>query len=426
MRSNHLFDKIPKGIDAIIFCEFDVHLGPVLKHQYPENYVTKETFESLSVYLIPKPELYGKLITITAYGMKILGYPVSITDAKYQRNQLIFNLCFVFSHFTSTTQYEPIIHKLAHYLIDLEAEMGFISKKDIGPKLSNYLVTIRDDLNASGICTIKISLSTTIHLKLTKVQTNPRQVEDYHVPILNSNHFNTKNICQWDLTTQQIYYYIDGVNHVSKIAFMADVDINLVKACIQNLIYYGLVSLVPIFLYSNVYVTTPKIRLLLENPMLRDECLREIRKDGSIVEPSLKKILQLYSNMCPGMTVKDLCQRFVPHSNGIDEQKLVKFGIMKGIIRRIQKYPIQLNEPIEEESDPYARVNSPTLTQSLMMNRSTSSPQSNTSTVHYSKDIYTYFDGKHSYDQLCCEFNRTYQEIENKVEKNPAVVVCWK
>lgn len=33
MRSNHLFDKIPKGIDAIIFCEFDVHLGPVLKHQ---------------------------------------------------------------------------------------------------------------------------------------------------------------------------------------------------------------------------------------------------------------------------------------------------------------------------------------------------------------------------------------------------------
>lgn len=88
--------------------------------------------------------------------MKILGYPVSITDAKYQRNQLIFNLCFVFSHFTSTTQYEPIIHKLAHYLIDLEAEMGFISKKDIGPKLSNYLVTIRDDLNASGICTIKI------------------------------------------------------------------------------------------------------------------------------------------------------------------------------------------------------------------------------------------------------------------------------
>lgn len=88
--------------------------------------------------------------------MKILGYPVSITDAKYQRNQLIFNLCFVFSHFTSTTQYEPIIQKLAHYLIDLEGEMGFISKKDIEPELPNYLVTIRDHLNAYGVCTIRI------------------------------------------------------------------------------------------------------------------------------------------------------------------------------------------------------------------------------------------------------------------------------
>lgn len=216
------------------------------------------------------------------------------------------------------------------------------------------------------------------------------------------------------------------MNHVSKIAFLADVDINLAKACIQNLIYYGLVSLVPIFLYSNVYVTTPEIRSLLANPMLRDECLRAVRKDGSIVEPSLKKILQLYSNMCPGMTVKDLCQRFYPHSNGIDEQKLIKFGIMKGIIRRIQKYPILLDESIDEEPDSYARVSSPTVTQSMIMNRSASSPQSNTSTSHYSKNICTYFDGKHSYDQLCCEFNRTHQEIEEKVEKNPAVVVCWK
>lgn len=37
MRPNYLFDsnqnKTNKGIEAIIFCEFDVHLGPVLKYQ---------------------------------------------------------------------------------------------------------------------------------------------------------------------------------------------------------------------------------------------------------------------------------------------------------------------------------------------------------------------------------------------------------
>lgn len=220
----------------------------------------------------------------------------------------------------------------------------------------------------------------------------------------------------------KLYYYIDGINHVSKIAFLADVDVTLVKACIQNLIYYGLVSLVPIFLYSNVYVTTPGIRTLIEDSELQKECLKSVYKIGSLNEPSLKKVLQLYSNMCTGMTVKDLCQRFNPHSNGIDEQKLIKFGIMKGIIRRIQKYPILLNDLIEDEPDSW--MHSSTITQSNITTRSTSSPQSNTSTSY--KNIYLYFDGKHSYDQLCCEFNKTYQEIEEKVEKNRAVVVCWK
>lgn len=47
-------------------------------------------------------------------------------------------------------------------------------------------------------------MSTTIHLKLTKVQANPNQVEDYHVPILNPDHFKASNINSWDLTTQQV------------------------------------------------------------------------------------------------------------------------------------------------------------------------------------------------------------------------------
>lgn len=425
-------DNKQKGINAIIFCEFDVNLGPILKHQYPDNYITKEFFESLSVYLIPKPELYGKLITVTAFGHKILGYPVSITDAKkYKRNHLIFNLCFVFSDYTVTTQYEPIVQKLAFYLIDLEGEMGFISKNENdNPTISNYLMTIKDQLNNAGVCTIKISLSTTIHLKLIKVQANPGQVEDYHVPIWNSNNLNTNNVSSWDLTTQQVFSYIDGVNHVLKIAFLADVDVILVKACVQNLIYYGLVSLLPIFLYSNVYVTTPKIRLLLENYQLQKECLKSIKFEGSLEEPSLKKVLQLYSNMSPGMTVKDLCQRFNPNSNGIDEQKLVKFGIMNDIIRRIQKYPIYLNEQVEPEQDHQSRTHSPssmmtttTLTFNHLMPRSTLSPQS---TRNSQKNLYLFFDGQHSYDQICCELNKSYQEIDDKVEKDPLVIVCWK
>lgn len=36
--------------------------------------------------------------------------------------------------------------------------------------------------------------------------------------------------------------FIDGFNHIARIAYQSDVETNLVKACIQNLVYYGVVS----------------------------------------------------------------------------------------------------------------------------------------------------------------------------------------
>jgi len=97
--------------------------------------------------------------------------------------------------------------------------------------------------------------------------------------------------------------------------------------------------------------------------------------------------------MSPGMTVKDLCQRFNPNQHGIDEQKLIRFGLLNGIIRRIQKYPILPPSSIHKT---------------------------------LGKNLFGYFDGKHSYDQISCELHKTYYEIDEKVEKNSSIVVCWK
>lgn len=48
-------------------------------------------------------------------------------------------------------------------------------------------------------------------------------------------------------------------------------------------------------------------------------------------------ILSLHSGMTYGTTIRDLCLRFNPHSLRIDEQRLVQFGVLQGIIRRIRK-----------------------------------------------------------------------------------------
>lgn len=49
-------------IKCVIFCEFDVNVGPVVRYQYPK-YMSNEVFGALSDFLIPSPELCGKLIT---------------------------------------------------------------------------------------------------------------------------------------------------------------------------------------------------------------------------------------------------------------------------------------------------------------------------------------------------------------------------
>ena len=54
----------PIIIHGILFCEFDVRRGPVIKYQHPRDIVSKEAFDSLSVYLIPKSELHFKIITM--------------------------------------------------------------------------------------------------------------------------------------------------------------------------------------------------------------------------------------------------------------------------------------------------------------------------------------------------------------------------
>lgn len=229
------------------------------------------------------------------------------------------------------------------------------------------------------------------------MQPVPDQAENYHVPvILKQDCFAGGLLQRWDLTTQQIYRYIDGYNHIGKIATLANADVNLVRACIQNLIYYGIVTLVPIFQYSNVYVTTPKMTTLFANKAVHQECLAYVRRADSPEAPTFRRVLHLYSHMRPGMTVKDLCLRFDPAAQGIDIKRLIRFGLLNGFIRRIQKYTCLEKADLSLEKEPLFDR----LTQML--------------------------DGRHSYDQICSQFGSTYQELDEFVERNFDSVTCWK
>uniref|UniRef100_A0A672SI28 NPR2 like, GATOR1 complex subunit n=1 Tax=Sinocyclocheilus grahami TaxID=75366 RepID=A0A672SI28_SINGR len=370
-----------RRIDCIFFSEFHPTLGPKITYQV--TYIRHELFY---VYIITKPELQNKLITVTAMEKKLIGCPVCIEHKKYSRNALLFNLGLVCDARTKTCALEPIVKKLSGYLTTLELESGFISNEESKQKLLPILSTLLEELNVTGACTLPIDDSNTIHLKLIEQRKDPLVVQEYDVPVFtkNKDHFIKS---QWDLTTQQILPFVDGYRHIQKISAEADVELNLVRIAVQNLLYYEVVTLVSIFQYSNVYCTTPKVQNLIDKKCLQEECIHYVSKLGQ--RTNLRDVFQLYCGLTPGTTVRDLCSRYSHQLQRVDERKLIQFGLMKGLIRRLQKYPVKVVR--DERSRP---------------------PR-----------LYT---GCHSYDEICCKTGMSYKELDERLENDPNIVVCWK
>ncbi|CAH0563581.1 unnamed protein product [Brassicogethes aeneus] len=371
-------------IRCIFFCEFHHTAGPIISCQVPENYISKELFDSISVYIITKAELQRSTITVTLTDYKILGFPVRIDDNKYARNAYHFNLCFVCDSDARTVHYEPVVMKLSDYLIAMEVESCFLSRGKILDKLPPILREVLEELNTKGECALTEGPTAT-HLKVCQIRSDPTPVYDHQVPVF------IKELPpqQWDLTTQQVTPYIDGFNHVARIALLSDVENNLVKACVQNLVYYCVVALVPLFQYGNIYCTTPKLKLLAQDAELQTKCLEYVARSQR-QPPTLRDVFRFFASMTRGTTIRDLCIRHNPVNLRINERKLVQFGVLEGIIRRIQKYPVLLNA----EAD--------------------------------SIDLQKSLTGGASLDEICCSTGVSSLHLEDQLEKDHNVVLLCK
>lgn len=379
-----------------------------MSFQVPESYITKEIFHAVNVYIIPKPKTLQRcILTVNALKYKIIGYPVRIDDQKYSRNAFHFNLCFVCDDWAKSVQYENTVKKLAEYFTILEDESEFLSQDEENyDRIKRILEITLKDLNDKRETRI-VEGETTIFLKITQTQEDPPPVYDHQVPQLKKE-FAAVPSESWDLTTQQLLPFLDGVNHVARIAREAGVDLGLVKSCIQNLVYYKVVHLQTLIKYSNVYMCTRNLQNLIKDPKLFQECrdyvaVRERELDagdsgcdqngGEIAvlpqKPSLQKIFQLYSSMSHGQTLKSLCQRFnIKEQYHIDERRLVCFGLQHKLIRTINKYPVFIGSV-------------PTERQKL-------------------------YNGCLSLDEICCRAGLSPASIEEDINQDTNVTVLWK
>lgn len=61
----------------------------------------------------------------------------------------------------------------------------------------------------------------------------------------------------WDLTLQRLVPHIDGVSDVRRIAYIADISLDLAKTAIQHLLRYDTIILLDLFFFGNCYAVRP-------------------------------------------------------------------------------------------------------------------------------------------------------------------------
>nr|CAG8534991.1 14023_t:CDS:2 [Entrophospora candida] len=396
---------IPPRLVSVFYTIFDEEKGPKVVFEVPEGSIipTESStpiidFDSISEYIIPKPKLCGHLINISTDTYKVLGHPINIKDENYPRNFFLFNLCFVFAYNADTSSYEPVVRKVARVLTSLEIESKFLSHESTKGFMYNIIEQILEDLNSYCECQIPISEdpSSTINLKLFPTYRNPSTVYDYQVPICTVN-LGALMDANWDITMKKIATRINGIHHVKKIAELADVNYVLARKCMEHLLYYGCIIIIDIFQFSNVYAVKPDITKIIEDETLQSECLLYVRKPN-LMPPSFAKLFSLYCSLKHGDTVKEWIKENKVYNLNIDIRRFISFGVIKGFLYRVHKYPI-LQKSIDGNDSKH---------------------------INLSPKLQRLLNGKHHYDEICTMENCSVRELDEKLSKIPEVKFIWR
>lgn len=98
-----------------------------------------------------------------------------------------------------------------------------------------------------------------------------------------------------------------------------------------------------IFQYSNMYTLKPSVSRLAADESIINECGTYVVRRG-YVSPSWPNLLRLYTKLVPGTTVHDWVEKHDVLALGIDPRRFVSFGIIKGFLRRVHRWPVLVDK----------------------------------------------------------------------------------
>ncbi|KAJ5654561.1 Nitrogen permease regulator [Penicillium lividum] len=276
-------------IKGIFYSKFDTQEGPKVVHQVPDGAIAPSstapsqplylTFSDISFFVIPRQELCGNLLQVCTNGYRILGYPICMKSARYDRNEFIFNFCLVLSEEDDFSTYKSVVRKLADLMHALEEQNGFLSRdfsKGGEGKVHSLCEMLMEDLNNYCECMIPIDELNTLNIKLFPIYPSPPAVKAWYVPLFTVRYqaFMDEN---WDLTMQRVVPHINGVNSIRVISNLADTDFSLTCRAIRHLLYYGCVFLLDIFSFSAIYAPTAQYNsTIASDEAMQLECARYV------------------------------------------------------------------------------------------------------------------------------------------------------
>lgn len=238
-------------------------------------------FHCIKNYVIPKPALCNRLVSIKINEYRVMGYPVLINGEGYERNSFVFNFAFVFHARAEFAAYETSIRRLAKMFSALEEQSRYLSNAAASLQtISNIIEQIYQDLNNFSECMIPVDESNSVNFKLFPLIPAPPEIESHHVPI-STVQLDALKDENWDPTMEKIVPYINGINSVRRIADLADADYMLTKQCVQHLIHYQCIVIVDLFQFSNVYAPTSDLVYFLRDPNMFAEFQAYVYKFSS-------------------------------------------------------------------------------------------------------------------------------------------------
>jgi hypothetical protein len=358
---------------CILYCEFDPHKGPRPVFQVPKDYVSAEVCEMLSDHLIASSELCGHLISVAAFGLQFVGHPEYIRDERYERNQFMYNVCFVFDVQTDVSAYRPLICKVAKDFRTIETNHRFLSSHETRGRIEEIICGILNDINQTGklhmpptgVEDIPLSSefvgSDSLHLKQSPLLDKLPEVHPHEVPVwVAPSQDCSKYQHLHPFLPQLLPFFTEdgrtGGSDIATIARRTSLQLAQVINVVALLTQRGLIRLVERVEMSNVYVCTQLLRDLPGDSRLRNQCIEYCRTTGATTAPLFSAAYRILCAVDPSKRLSEVSHP-LPHAGSggggaaaarghdadaanIDVIRLIRFARVHRLIRRIHHLPL--------------------------------------------------------------------------------------